>query len=441
MTELKDQLRESGVVGAGGAGFPTHVKAAATAEFVIANGAECEPLLQKDRELLKAFPAEFLDGLEKMTRAVGARQGIVAVKAKHEGVVSLYSRLLKDRPRLRLCPLGDFYPAGDEFCLVHEVTGRLIPPGGIPIQVGVVVDNVETLYNVSRADREPVTETFLTVAGAVAKPCTLRLPVGASFADAIRLAGGPKTASPVALDGGAMMGRVVEDMTEPVTKTTGGLIVLGAEHSLVRRKSAPRKQISRIGRSACDQCSFCTELCPRYLLGYPVQPHRVMRSLGMCGAEGKPLSEWSLLCCECSLCSLYSCPESLDPRNVCVAAKGDLREAGAGWKESLNAGKEPSVHPMREFRKIPLESLIKRLGLWDYQVEAPLLREPVSLAKVRIPLKQGLGSPAVPVVSVGQKVRRGQLLGEIPEGELGARVHASIDGVVKSVDRCVTIET
>jgi Na+-translocating ferredoxin:NAD+ oxidoreductase RnfC subunit len=166
-----------------------------------------------------------------------------------------------------------------------------------------------------------------------------------------------------------------------------------------------------------------------------------MRSLGMGGAGRKLLSEWAWLCCECSLCSLYSCPEALDPRNVCVSAKADLREAGAQWKDSaLNTDAPPPAHPMREFRKIPLKSLVKRLGLWEYQAEAPLLREPVRLPRVRIPLKQGLGSPAVPVVSVGQKVRRGQLLGEIPEGGLGARVHASMDGVVKSVDGCVTVE-
>ncbi|HRY28559.1 MAG TPA: 4Fe-4S dicluster domain-containing protein [Elusimicrobiota bacterium] len=439
--DIVESIRNAGVVGAGGAGFPTHVKAASKAETVICNGAECEPLLHKDKEMLKAYPEKILAGLEMMMRSTGAARGVIALKGKYKELVEQYEKLLKGHVAVRLQALGDFYPAGDEFSLVYDVTGKLIPPGGIPLQVGVVVDNVETLFNVAESPERPVTDTFLTVTGAVKKPATLRVPVGLSIGEVVGLAGGAKAKEFAVLDGGAMMGRVTTDLSEPVKKTSGGLIVLPKDHPLVRKKSAPRSAYSRIGQSVCDQCSFCTQFCPRYLLGYAVEPHRVMRSLGFAGAERRPLSEWALLCCECSLCSLYACPEELDPRNVCVSAKGDLREMKVDWKSArLNTGRSSPAHPMRDFRKVPVARLTRRLGLYDYQAEAHLKEDVGPVGKVRIPLRQHVGAPASPVVSAGQKVSRGQLIAEIPANALGARVHASIAGTVTSVDAAITIE-
>ncbi|MBI5625331.1 MAG: SLBB domain-containing protein [Elusimicrobia bacterium] len=433
-------IRQAGVVGAGGAGFPTHVKAAASAEIVIANGAECEPLLYKDKELQKRFADLVVSGLELMMTATGAKSGVVGVKEKYHEVMAAYVKALSGKPHLRLLGLGNYYPAGDEYSLVYEATGRLIPQGGIPIQIGAVVDNAETLINVALASKQSVTHTYLTVAGAVKRPVTLKLPVGTPIAEAIRLAGGATVPEFGVLDGGAMMGRPA-DPAEPLTKTSGGLIILPESHGLWRKKTASQRSIDLIGKSTCDQCSLCTEFCPRYLLGYAIQPHKVMRSLSFSGPDRKVWDEWSLLCCECSLCNLFACPEELDPRDVCVASKRALAEKSVNWRSAtLNTGAAPKVHPVREFRKIPLESLMRRIGLWNYRAEAPLDDRVHRVGRVRIPLKQHLGVPAQAVVSPGVKVKAGDLIGEIPEGKLGARVHASIDGTVRSVDTHVVIE-
>ena len=234
-SEFAALLRRAGVVGAGGAGFPSYVKAASRAETVIVNAAECEPLLQKDQELLRHFAPDVVRGLELLVAATGASRGVVAIKEKHEELVKLLEKAVAGKKGLSVHRLEDYYPAGDEYCQVYEVTGKLIPMGGIPIQVGVVVNNVETLYNMAHAQRTPVVDTFLTVTGAVKKPCTLRLPVGVPISEAVALAGGASVKDPVALDGGAMMGKVVEDFSAPLTKTSGGLIVLPREHPLVRR--------------------------------------------------------------------------------------------------------------------------------------------------------------------------------------------------------------
>ena len=141
---LSERLRECGVVGAGGAGFPTYVKAQSPVEYVIANGAECEPLIHKDAELMKQFPADILAGMTAMMDATGAKIGKFGVKTKNaEALAALQQNLKSDR--IEFVTLGDFYPSGDEYELVHTATGRLIPPAGIPLQVGSVVNNVETL--------------------------------------------------------------------------------------------------------------------------------------------------------------------------------------------------------------------------------------------------------------------------------------------------------
>ena len=440
LPEYARLIRRAGVVGAGGAGFPSYVKVSSRAETVIVNAAECEPLLQKDQEILAHFAPEVVSGLESMVSATGASRGVIAIKEKHEDLIQILEKAIAGKNALSIHRLGDYYPAGDEYCQVFEVTGKLIPMGGIPLQVGVVFANVESLDNVSRAEQTPVVDTFLTVTGAVKTPCTLRLPVGVSIAEAVALAGGPTAKDCVALDGGAMMGRVVTDFSASLTKTSGGLIILPREHPLVRRKSAGRASFDRAGKSTCDQCSLCTELCPRYLLGYDIQPHKVMRSLLFSGADRKPWSQWALLCCECKLCSLFACPESLNPGDICGFAKADLAEQKVTWKNSpLNRGQAPRAHPIRPWRKIPVSQLKSRLGLEDYAADAPLRLEPYAPKLVRIRLKQHVGVPAQPQVAVGQTVQRGDMIGDVPEEQLGVPVHASISGQVTAVKDFVEI--
>ncbi|MEJ2083472.1 MAG: 4Fe-4S dicluster domain-containing protein [Acidobacteriota bacterium] len=314
---LSEQVRQAGVVGAGGAGFPTHVKMASCAEWLLANGAECEPLLYKDRELLKNFASEVLTGLRLTAAAVGASKRSIGVKSKnHEAIEAL--RRAGCGTDISLSEFGDFYPSGDEYEVVHTITGRLIPPAGIPLDVGVVVNNVETIYNVQRAEQgEPVTDTFLTVSGMVREPLTTRVPVGMRFRDVLELAGGPTAREFAVMDSGLMMGRRIHDLDQGVAKTTAGLIVLPRGHNLIRRYDTSATAQARIGKSACDQCSYCTELCPRYLLGYDVQPHAVMRSLGFSATGSEIWNRYASLCCGCGICTLYACPESLYPRLVC----------------------------------------------------------------------------------------------------------------------------
>jgi len=431
-----EKIRRAGVVGCGGAGFPTHIKAASKAEVVLANGAECEPLLHKDLELMIREPESVVSGMQLLMKATGAQRGILGVKKKYEEKFDTLKLALRGTG-IHLHFLGDFYPTGDEYVLVYETTGRLLPPQGIPLDVGVVVNNVETLRNLHLADQSrPVTTKYITIAGAVAHPSTFEVPIGISFAEVIKASGGATVEDYALCVSGMMMGTIETDLTLPVTKTCAGLIVLPKNHRLMQRKFLPIEFMLRIGKSACDQCSFCTEFCPRYLLGYDVQPHKVMRSLSFTATGEAIWNQWAQLCCSCGLCTLYACPEDLYPKEACDKAKHDLRTSGMKWV----GDREVHIHPIYAGRHVALKKLMEKLGVQEYDVPAHFVEKDFSPAQVRLPLEQHLGTAAVPTVSPGQQVNIGDVIADIPEGKMGAPIHASIAGRVKSVKGEVVLE-
>jgi Na+-translocating ferredoxin:NAD+ oxidoreductase RnfC subunit len=427
---IVDKVRKAGVVGAGGAGFPTHVKLSAKADTFLVNSVECEPLLYKDKELMRLQAARMVEGLRLGMDATGAARGIIALKAKAKDAIAALEPHMMGPLSLHL--MDNYYPAGDEYCVVYDCTGRRIPRGGIPLQVGCVVSNTESLVNVALADQGiPVVQKAVTVAGEVAQPSTFIVPVGISAREVIAMAGGATVDDPVLIDGGPMMGPCVTDLDAPVTKVSAGWVVLSRQHKLAQRKLAPEDQRVRIAKASCDQCVQCTELCPRYLLGYAVEPHKVMRMVGFAGELHDQWGRHGLLCCECNICEYYACPEDLTPRSMCVRAKGSWSAKGK-WPEHLDGlGR---VHPMREARRVPVSRLVHRLGINQYDVQAPMRDFAYEPPGVRIMLKQHLGAPTLPVVAPGQKVSLGQVLAEPPAGKLGAPVHASIDGRVASID-------
>jgi Na+-translocating ferredoxin:NAD+ oxidoreductase RnfC subunit len=237
--------------------------------------------------------------------------------------------------------------------------------------------------------------------------------------------------------GGLMMGETSADLDTPITKTTTGVVVLPRDHHIARRKLTPAKAQAGIGKSACDQCRYCTEYCPRYLLGYAVEPHQVMRSLAFTATGGDHWNQWAALCCACGLCTLFACPEELFPKEACDEAKAQLRRAGFKWSGPVHV----KPHPMHEGRRVPIKSLVRKLHLQAYDVPAPLERPELRPAKLVLPCKQGAGSPVRPRVRVGDRVREGQPLGAVPDGALGALIHAPLEGAVAAVtDQQIVLE-
>lgn len=429
---LIDLIRDAGVVGAGGAGFPTHVKLNAKAEYVVVNGAECEPLLRVDQQLMARQPERLLQALSLAMKLTGANHGIIALKEKYHEAVEALSALLPQYPAVHLQLLGSFYPAGDEQVIVYEATGRIIPEGGIPLNVGVVVSNVETMLNVLEAceNQSPVTDKYVTLTGAVREKKTVKVPLGITVREALSLAGGPVPQEYAVINGGPMMGRIVEPESR-ITKTTKGLIVLPADHPLLESLNKSVPAMLREARTACMNCSLCTEVCPRNMLGHRLEPHKLMRTAtygGLCDKELTPVSAY--LCCGCRMCE-YACVMGLQPWKLNGVLKGEL-----GKNQIKNTMHETPehVHPFRDYKKFPVHRLIYRLGLDGCDEPAPMDGErAVSFKEVGIPLKQHTGAPAEPVKKPGDRVCKGDLIAEMKDGKLGASLHASISGTITDI--------
>lgn len=228
--------------------------------------------------------------------------------------------------------------------------------------------------------------------------------------------------------GGLMMGQVSEDLDAPITKTATGVVVLPRSHRVIERRLKPAEVQNQIGKSACDQCRYCTEYCPRFLLGYAVEPHQVMRTLAFTETGKDHWNQWAALCCACGLCTLYGCPEELYPKEACDQSKVEMRAAGQKWTGNM----EVKVHPMRDGRRVPIKTLARRLHVENYEAPAPLRAERLEPGRVTLPLKQHAGAPNEPVVKAGDRVEAGQPVGRVAEKALGAVVHAPFAGWCRS---------
>ena len=438
--EIADRIRECGIVGAGGAGFPTHVKVSADCDTVIVNGAECEPLLESDKYLLFRETEKILDALEMLVTISGAKRGVVALKGKSEHIVAKLKSAVSGREKLEVFPLENYYPAGDEHSLVKEITGNSVPPAGLPLDVGCIVQNVETLRNIYEAvwNNIPVTARHLTCSGAVAKPAVVEARIGITFREVIDACGGAVLDEYVILVGGPMMGSIEKDPDAPVTKLTSGIIVLPPDHRLVSTINQPLEWVIKQSKTACCQCTYCTEMCPRYLLGHDLEPHKIMRQINLGLDIPEEVIKGALLCSECGVCETVACTMDLSPRLMNRIIKQRLREAG--YKADFSGQKAVS-RDMWEYRKVPTSRVIHRLELSGYDVHPSRFIGDLSSKRVELLMRQHIGAPTRAVVRVGDRVRRGDLLCEIQPGALGARLHASIDGeVIFADDERIIIE-
>ncbi|HAV2022849.1 4Fe-4S dicluster domain-containing protein [Citrobacter koseri] len=432
---IRDRVRAAGVVGAGGAGFPAHVKLQAQVEIFLVNAAECEPMLKVDQQLMAQQPARLIRGVQYAMKATGAREGIIALKEKYRDAIEALTPLLPSSIRLHILP--DVYPAGDEVLTIWMATGRRVPPAALPVSVGVVVNNVQTVLNIARAVEQqyPVTRRTLTVNGAVARPLTVTVPVGMSLRDVLALAGGATVDDPGLINGGPMMGSLVTSLDSPVTKTTGGLLVLPKTHPLIQRRMQDERTVLSVARTVCEQCRLCTDLCPRHLIGHELSPHLLVRAVNYQQAATPQLLLSALTCSECNVCESVACPVGISPMRINRMLKRELRAQNLRYEGPLNPADE-----MAKYRLVPVKRLITKLGLSDWYHDAPLTDVAPSTDKTTLLLRQHIGASAVPCVQKGERVVRGQCVADMPSGALGAPVHASIDGIVSDItEHAITV--
>ncbi|MCF0132693.1 MAG: 4Fe-4S dicluster domain-containing protein [Blautia sp.] len=435
--ELQKILQENGVVGAGGAGFPTYAKLTDQANVILMNCAECEPLLKLHRQLLEKHAYEIMKTFELVRQTVQAEEAIIGIKKSYVQTVQALNQYIEEFPNMRLHLLEEVYPMGDEVVLIYEATGRVVRPGGLPIEQGVAVFNVETIYNAYRAieKQKPVTDKYVSVVAEVSDPVTVRVPIGCTLDEVVAQAGVVTCKDPVYFVGGPMMGRIGTG-TEPVTKTTNAILVLPADHIIISKKKRKSSIDLKRAASICCQCNSCTDLCPRHNLGHPIDPAHFMRAAS--NQDFRDLNPYldAAFCSSCGVCEMYSCPQSLAPRSLLADMKGGLRKAGIKPPQGVQP---KTVRESREYRKVPEERLMARLSLTRYDKDAPMDENLVAVSKVKINLSQHIGAPAQAVVKAGDQVTRGQVIAQ-PANGLSVAIHATICGKVTEVtDRFVVI--
>lgn len=434
-----DTVKDAGIVGAGGAGFPTHVKLNAKAEYFIVNAAECEPLIETDKYLCRTFADQIVEAVMATAAHIGASHKVIALKGKYkEEIASLKAAISRANADIEIFEMPTFYPAGDEQTMVQMVTGRSVPERGLPLDVGAVVDNVGTMLNLYEAlHGAPVTEKYLSVVGEVKEPIMLKVPIGTPVTECIAAAQ-PTIRDYAIILGGPMMGKIPADdkaiAEAVVTKTTGNIIVLPKDHYLFHRASLPLDTIKRQARAACIQCKMCTDLCPRYMIGHQIRPNLVMRNIwreDQITDNQEYLATFgdAMNCCDCGVCEMFACPMGLSPRKVNSYIKGQLRAKGIQVPRNM----EPVAREAIDNRRVPTHRLIARLGLAEF--DGLHAHECIELKPetVYVPFRQHIGKPAVPAKAVGDRVTKGEVLGAAAEG-LSANIHASMNGVIVAID-------
>lgn len=436
---LIDAVKAAGVVGAGGAGFPTHVKLNTSAQCFIVNAAECEPLIETDKYLCRNFPDKIISAVFLVSKHLGANRAVIALKGKYaEEIASLKKAISKQDAAIEIFEMKNFYPAGDEQVMVNQVMKKTIPERGLPKDVGAVVDNVGTLLNIADAlNEKAVTNKYLSVVGEVENPIMLSVPIGTSIMKCIENVKLTTNDYCVVL-GGPMMGKILktkEEMKEAVvTKTVGNIIILNSDHYLIRRSDMSLERIKRQALSACIQCRMCTDLCPRYLIGHKIRPNMIMRNIFRepfidSDEEYAKVYGEALNCCDCGVCEMFSCPMGLSPRKINGYYKGELRKKGL----EVPKNQDPKEREFANLRRVPTDRLVSRLGLSKYYGRHAKQCIEIVPDEVFIPFSQHIGKPAKAIVSTGDKIEVNQMVAAADESGLSANIHSGFAGIVLEV--------
>lgn len=294
--EIIALVREAGVVGMGGAGFPTHVKLSPKEpdkiEYVIANCAECEPYLTSDYRRMLEEAEKLVDGLKVMLRLFDNAKGVLAVEDNKPDCIAVLKKLVANEPDISVKALKTKYPQGAERQLIYAVTGRAINSSMLPADAGCIVDNVDTVVAINQAVREgkPLMHRIVTVTGdAVADPRNFIVRIGTNYHELIEEAGGFKTEPAKIVSGGPMMGFALFGLDVPTTKTSSALLCM------------TKDEVSEYLPSACINCGRCVEVCPGR-----VMPSK-LADYAEHGNEEAFLAHHGMECCECGCCS-YICP-------------------------------------------------------------------------------------------------------------------------------------
>ena len=294
--EIRDIVKEAGIVGLGGAGFPTHVKLApkdeSKIEYILVNGAECEPYLTSDYRLMMEEPEKLVGGLKVILQLIDNAKGVIGIETNKPEAIKKLQELVKDEARIEVCPLQTKYPQGGERSLIYAVTGRKVNSSMLPADAGCIVDNVDTVISVYNAvcKTTPLMRRVVTVTGdAITNPQNFQVKIGTNMQELIEAAGGFKTEPEKLIAGGPMMGMALFGTDIPITKTNSALLCMSKD------------EVAANAETPCIRCGKCVSVCPSHIV-----PVKMMKAAlkGDCEAFEKV---GGMECMECGSCT-FICP-------------------------------------------------------------------------------------------------------------------------------------
>ncbi len=312
--EIVSRIMEAGVVGMGGAAFPSHVKLSVPegkhVDHLLINGVECEPYLTADHRLMIEKPREIIVGIKILMRALGVKKAIIGIENNKRDAIETFEGLLKEESGISVEPLEVQYPQGGEKQLIQALLNREVPSGGLPADAGAIVHNVGTTYAVYQAvqKKKPLIERVVTVTGkSVKQPSNFLVRIGTPVIDLLIAAGGVPEDTGKIVSGGPMMGKAIADLDVPVAKGTSGILLIPKEESM-------RAEIYN-----CLHCGKCIEACPMGL-----EPYRLLL-MSKKGNSEKAKEEHILDCIECGSCS-FVCPSNRPILDYIRLGKTELRK-------------------------------------------------------------------------------------------------------------------
>lgn len=297
--EIRTRVAEAGIVGQGGAAFPTYVKLSPpkdkVIDVVILNGCECEPYLTRDYRFMIERPDDLISGFKLIMKALGVKRGVIGIENNKPDAIKLISEKIKHEENLEVISLKTKYPQGAEKMLIKAVTGKEVPPGKLPMDVGAVIQNIGTAIAIHDAvvKGEVLTVAALTVSGrGIKTPKNLLVPVGTPIQNVIDFCGGVTEDSVKIVVGGPMMGVAQFDLHAPVMKATSGILVL------------TKDEVAENPETPCLRCGQCIEACPLNLM--PTKLARYSQLQKYEEAESADVT----VCMECGTCA-YTCPANI----------------------------------------------------------------------------------------------------------------------------------